>query len=151
MNITCLGGYTCTNRVTLLCPVRIWHSTEDPHTVMRTLCARRLPLGVPSRLGSQALEAAQGLIRAPGSQRAAGQGCEREAGYAILGALCASGALDADKVPLAQGVVALVCSRWAWELCPAARQHLCRVSVAVTGRLPPHMLQTRRLSPLAAR
>ena len=58
----------------------------------------RLPLGVPNRLGRAALEAAEGLIRAPGSQRAAGQGCEREAGYVIMSALCASGALDADKV-----------------------------------------------------
>ncbi len=58
----------------------------------------RLPLGVPARLARQAHELARSLIRSPGSQRAAGQGVEREAGYIIISALCASGAIAAEQV-----------------------------------------------------
>ena len=73
------------------------------------VCARRLPLGVPSRLRQP------GTGGRAGSDQGAGQPAGSRAGlraggglHAIMGALCASGALDADKVPLAQGVVALV-------------------------------------------
>jgi hypothetical protein len=53
-------------------------------------CGSRLPLGVPSRLMRRALELARSLIKKPGSQGAAGQGVEREAGYIVLSALCVS-------------------------------------------------------------
>ena len=59
---------------------------------------RRLPLGIPSRLRQRALALADGLIRSPGSSRPDGQGSQREAGYIILGALCASGLPSSLKV-----------------------------------------------------
>lgn len=52
--------------------------------------AFRLPLGVPSQLPMQALELAEKLISRPMSKRDAGKAAEREAGYLLLGALCAS-------------------------------------------------------------
>ena len=62
-----------------------------PHTC-------RLPLGMPSRLRQRALDLAEGLIKTPGSSCPDGQGAEREAGYIILGALCASGLPKGQKV-----------------------------------------------------
>ena len=62
------------------------------------LHACRLPLGMPSRLRQRALGLAEGLIRTPGSGHPDGQGAEREAGYIILGALCASGLPKGQKV-----------------------------------------------------
>lgn len=55
---------------------------------------------MPSRLRQRALELAEGLIRTPGSSRADGQGAEREAGYIMLGALCASGLPKGQKVTM---------------------------------------------------
>lgn len=43
---------------------------------------------MPSRLVQQGVELAQSLITRPSCKRAVGQGCEREAGYMLLGALC---------------------------------------------------------------
>ena len=60
--------------------------------------ACRLPLGMPSKLRQRALDLAERLIRTPGSTRPDGQGAEREAGYIILGALCASGLPKGQKV-----------------------------------------------------
>ena len=48
----------------------------------------RLPLGVPARLLREADALARRLLLAPASRTAAAAGCEREAGYALLGALC---------------------------------------------------------------
>ena len=53
---------------------------------------------MPSGLRQRALKLAESLIRSPGSQRPSGQGVEREAGYILLGALCASGLPKAQKV-----------------------------------------------------
>ena len=44
------------------------------------------------------MQLAEKLIRSPGSQGPAGQGVEREAGYILLGALCASGLPKTQKV-----------------------------------------------------
>lgn len=46
----------------------------------------------------RALEVSERLIRRPGSQRAAGQGVEREAGYVILSALCVCAGPELLKV-----------------------------------------------------
>ena len=62
------------------------------------LCKCRLPLGIPSRLRQRALTLAEGLIRSPGSSHPNAQGSQREAGYIILGALCASGLPSSQKV-----------------------------------------------------
>ncbi|KAK9798183.1 hypothetical protein WJX73_010462 [Symbiochloris irregularis] len=48
----------------------------------------RMPLGIPSMLVQRAMEQAQLLTVKPNSQRASGKGCEREAGFVLLGALC---------------------------------------------------------------
>lgn len=65
------------------------------------LHACRLPLGMPSRLRQTALELAEGLIRSPGSRCPDGQGAEREAGYIVLGAICAGGLPKGQKVKAA--------------------------------------------------
>ena len=44
------------------------------------------------------MQLAEELIKRPGSQGPSGQGVEREAGYILLGALCASGLPKAQKV-----------------------------------------------------
>ncbi len=54
--------------------------------------------GMPSGPKQRALKLAEDLITSPGSSRPAGQGVEREAGYVVLGALCASGLPKAQKV-----------------------------------------------------
>ena len=66
------------------------------------LCKCRLPLGIPARLRQRALTLAEGLIRSPGSSRPDAQGSQREAGYIILGALCASGLPGSQKVNVLQ-------------------------------------------------
>ena len=55
-------------------------------------------MGMPSKLRQQVMQLAEKLIRSPGSQGPSGQGVEREAGYILLGALCASGLPKAQKV-----------------------------------------------------
>ena len=69
--------------------------------------ACRLPLGMPSRLWQRALKLAEGLIRSPGSRCPDGQGTEREAGYIVLGALCASGLPKGQKVNALQAYTSL--------------------------------------------
>ena len=54
---------------------------------------------MPSKLRQQAMQLAEELIKRPGSQGPSGRGVEREAGYILLGALCASGLPKAQKVP----------------------------------------------------
>ena len=54
----------------------------------KALSTLRLPLGVPARLLREADALARRLLLAPTSRTAAAAGCEREAGYALLGALC---------------------------------------------------------------
>ena len=71
------------------------------------LHACRLPLGMPSRLRQRALEVAEGLIRSPGSRCPDGRGAEREAGYIVLGALCASGLPKGQKVTALQACSSL--------------------------------------------
>ena len=69
--------------------------------------ACRLPLGMPSGPKQRARKLAENLITSPGSSRPAGQGVEREAGYVVLGALCASGLPKAQKVRLLKSVLCL--------------------------------------------
>lgn len=52
--------------------------------------ARRLPLGIPSSLLAAVLEYAARLISTPQSQQGVVSCLEREAGYVLLGSLCAS-------------------------------------------------------------
>ena len=52
------------------------------------VAASTLPLGVPARLGDDALAAAEALVTRPASRTAAGAAAEREGGYTLLGALC---------------------------------------------------------------
>ncbi|CAL8466413.1 g5949 [Coccomyxa elongata] len=66
-------------------------------TAALLVASTRLALGVPSRLARRALESAEGLITRPGSQSAAGQGVQREAGYIILSALCVCGSPELLK------------------------------------------------------
>ena len=54
---------------------------------------------MPSKLRQQAMQLAEKLIRNPGSQGPSRQGVEREAGYILLGALCASNMPKTQKVP----------------------------------------------------
>ncbi|KAK9838575.1 hypothetical protein WJX81_008486 [Elliptochloris bilobata] len=53
------------------------------------VAATRLPLGVPARLMREADSLARRLLLNPASKTGAAAGCEREAGYALLGALSA--------------------------------------------------------------
>ena len=53
-------------------------------------CARRMPLGVPSRLLLEALDLAGRLIQHPDCRAPVGRSVEREAGYILLGGLCFS-------------------------------------------------------------
>lgn len=60
---------------------------------------------MPNRLRQQAQRLAERLVRNPGSPGPAGQGVEREAGYILLGALCASGLPKDQKVGLSRGIL----------------------------------------------
>lgn len=62
---------------------------------------------MPSRLRQRALALAESMIRSPGSRSPDGQGAEREAGYIILGALCASGLPSSQKVIVLQACTIL--------------------------------------------
>ena len=60
---------------------------------------------MPSRLRQQALRLAERMVRNPGSPGPARQGVTREAGYILLGALCASGLPKGQKVGLSRGIL----------------------------------------------
>jgi len=62
---------------------------------------------MPSGPKQRALKLAENLITSPGSSRPAGQGVEREAGYVVLGALCANGLPKAQKVRVVKSAVCL--------------------------------------------
>lgn len=74
----------------------------------------RMPLGVPSRLVQRGLELAQALLTRPTSQRVAGRGCEREAGYVLLGALCTC--LPATSMQAGASAPGPVCCRLSCSL-----------------------------------
>ena len=100
-------------------------STSHGHSASTLRC--RLPLGVPARLFRQARALAEKLIGSPGSQRAAGQGVEREAGYAVMSALAASGAVPAEQVGSGAG--------WCWTMSTHLLRHRTRL---LAGGWPHH-------------
>jgi hypothetical protein len=88
----------------------------------------RLPLGVPARLVRDADALAARLLLAPACAAAPGAGVEREAGYALLGALCA--ALPPEQLAARRGAMPAL---WAPALGPGAAAALDLTKYAAPG------------------